>query len=56
MKAKEKRKNDNTTPQADALADLPVMDEQAGQTQAGAGTGLFRESNWGKGKTVHIDL
>ena len=36
MKATENVKNDNLSPQADALTDLPVADEQANQTKAGA--------------------
>ena len=36
MKTKQKEKNDVSTPQADALTDLPVTDGQANQTRAGA--------------------
>ena len=36
MKAKEHAKNDDINLQADALTDLPVTDEQAEQTKAGA--------------------
>lgn len=35
MKAKENIKNDNTTSQADALADLPVVEGQAEEAKGG---------------------
>ena len=42
MKAQENMKNDDINSQAHALADLPVADEQAGETKGG---NIYRNVN-----------